>query len=248
MHLLRRLEANTPIALRLGLSVVIPILAAAILAASVIGGLWQTAARMDHLRSLAQFSMRVGDLVHELQKERGMSAVFLGSNGQQFAVELPQQRGTTDTRLATVRDAVRNLTLTAYSAEMRAIIEAGLATTQQLDARRQDISAKRIAGPDSFKFFTGLIGRLLAVPREAVKTSNEPAVTANLLAYSNYLSAKERAGQERAIGATGFTGGQFTAAQHNAFLGLLADQRAFLEAFDTYATPEQRAFAQQTVG
>ncbi|MCU7376730.1 nitrate- and nitrite sensing domain-containing protein [Paucibacter sp. O1-1] len=38
-------------------------------------------------------------LVHELQKERGMSAGFIGSKGQSFNDALPSQRNQTDSRI-----------------------------------------------------------------------------------------------------------------------------------------------------
>jgi hypothetical protein len=61
---------------------------------------WQTAKEMGRAGDLARLSVRFGDLVHELQIERGMSAVFLGTGGQQLAAELPTERSRTDARRA----------------------------------------------------------------------------------------------------------------------------------------------------
>jgi methyl-accepting chemotaxis protein len=196
---------------------------------------------------LSRYATRVGDLVHELQKERGMSAVFLNSDGKQMVDELPGQRKATSERLMTVRQAAATLVLSAYPAEVRRAIEDGLDTTKALDARREDIFAKRIPAPESNQFFTATIARLLSVVRAAVKSSDDPDVTSGLLGYFSYMTAKERAGQERATGAVGFAAGQFTAAQHRTYLMVLADQRAFFDAFESYATPEQRRFGQATV-
>jgi methyl-accepting chemotaxis protein len=88
---------------------------------------------------------------------------------------------------------------------------------------------------------------LLAVPQESVKVSDSPAVTANLLAYFNFLAAKERAGQERATGSAGFASGQFAPAQYRTLLTILAEQAAFLSSFQSYATEAQRNAAQQTL-
>lgn len=70
---------------------------------------------------------------------------------------------------------------------------------------------------------SGLIAQLLAIPREAVKSTRDPAITTTLIAYYSYLNAKERAGQERATGAVGFASGRFTPAQPRVFLGIIAD-------------------------
>lgn len=44
-------------------------------------------------------SAKVSDLIHELQKERGLSAGFLSSRGAKFSSELKSQRNSTDSVL-----------------------------------------------------------------------------------------------------------------------------------------------------
>ena len=80
-----------------------------------------------------------------------------------------------------------------------------------------------------------------------MKVSDSPAVTTNLLAYYNFLAAKERAGQERATGSAGFASGQFVPAQYRTLLTILAEQAAYLSSFQSYATEAQRSAAQQTL-
>lgn len=244
---LSQLESATPISMRLVMAMALPILAVIFLAGMSVFELAGTSERMSRIADLSRFSMLVGDLVHELQKERGTSAVFLNSKGQQFAAELPAQRKVTSERLSTLREGLGGIALAEYPREVREAIENALAATADLDTRRQEISAHRISGPESNRFFGGLIGRLLAIPREAVKSSEDATTTTSLLAYHSYLSAKERAGQERATGAVGFASGQFTAEQHRTFLTVVAEQRNFFDAFDAYATAEQRVFARETV-
>jgi len=247
MNLLNRLNRQTPIAIRLGMAIAVSFLMAAALGVIVVNGLAQSAAKMGQLQALSQFSMRIGDAIHELQKERGLSSVFLNSSGQAFTDPLTTQRHATDERLMAVRDAVTTLTPAAYSPDLRAIIEASTSAARDIAARREDISSRRISPLVSTQFFTGMIGKLLAVPREAVKSSEDPVTTASLMAYFGYLSAKERAGLERATGAGAFAAGQFTADQYHTYLGLLADQRAFFEIFASYAKPDQKTFEKQTV-
>jgi hypothetical protein len=231
----------------MGFNVAIPVLTAAVLGALVVGSLWHTATAMARLRVLTEYSVQTSGLVLELQKERGMSAVFVGSNGQQFANELPLQREASDKQIAAVRTMAAGLALAEYSAKLRAVIENGLTGLVELAGARAEITAKHLDGPATLAFYTSVIGRLLSLPREAVKSSDNASVTAGLISYYSYLSAKERAAQERGNGGAAFGAGQFSAAGHRAFLAILADQRAFFEAFDSYATDEQLAFARQVV-
>jgi hypothetical protein len=98
--MLRRLSTDTRLGLRLAAALVLPLATVLVLAVMQTHDRWQTAKEMGRAGELARLSVRFGDLVHELQIERGMSAVFLGTGGQQFAAELPTQRSRTDARRA----------------------------------------------------------------------------------------------------------------------------------------------------
>ena len=240
-------QSQAKIATRLALAIALPILAVLLMGGLVISQQLQTVRQANQLQALSHFSSRISDLVHELQKERGMSALFIGSRGQQMGTELQAQRRDTDGQIAIVQDTLKALSLSDYSAGLRQSVENGLSGLAELAAKRADVSGLRIVGPDSFRFYTSLITNLLAVPQESVKVSDSPAVTANLLAYFNFLAAKERAGQERATGSAGFASGQFAPAQYRTLLTILAEQAAFLSSFQSYATEAQRNAAQQTL-
>ena len=240
-------QSQAKIATRLALAIALPILAVLLMGGLVISQQLQTVRQADQLQALSHFSSRISDLVHELQKERGMSALFIGSRGQQMGTELQAQRRDTDGQIAIVQDTLKALSLSDYSAGLRQSVENGLSGLTELAAKRADVSGLQIVGPDSFRFYTSLITNLLAVPQESVKVSDSPAVTANLLAYFNFLAAKERAGQERATGSAGFASGQFAPAQYRTLLTILAEQAAFLSSFQSYATEAQRNAAQQTL-
>jgi methyl-accepting chemotaxis protein len=245
--MLRRLSTDMRLGLRLAAALVLPLVTLLVLAAMQTSNRLQTANEMGRASELARLSVRFGDVVHQLQTERGMSAVFLGTGGQQFAAELPTQRSATDQRRAALSEAMGTITLSGYPAALREAITSGVAALQELESRRREISAQSIDAVNSSRFFTAAIARLLAVSREAVASSTDPVVTTRLLAYANYISAKEHAGQERAAGSVGFAAGQFTAEQHQRFIALNATQQVFLDTFEGYATGEQQAFARATV-
>ena len=240
-------KSSLKIATRLAFAIALPILAVLVMSGLVISQQLHTVRQADQLQALSHFSSRISDLVHEMQKERGMSALFIGSRGQQMGTELQAQRRDTDGQIAIVREALRGLSLSDYSAELRQSVEKAIAGLSELEGKRAEVSGLRIVGPESFRFYTSLITNLLSVPQESVKVSDSPAVTANLLAYYNFLAAKERAGQERATGSAGFASGQFTPAQYRTLLTVLAEQAAYLSAFQAYATEAQRNAAQQTL-
>ena len=116
-------KSTLKIGTRLALAIALPILAVLVMSGLVISQQLQTVRQADQLQTLSHFSSRISDLVHELQKERGMSALFIGSRGQQMGTELQAQRRDTDGQIAIVREALRGLILKDYSTELQQTVE-----------------------------------------------------------------------------------------------------------------------------
>ncbi|WP_374650517.1 methyl-accepting chemotaxis protein [Dongia sp.] len=224
----------------------VPSIALAVAAAIIIAGKHQTASQMERLSIMANLATTIGGLVHDLQRERGASAVFLGSKGQELARELPEQRAQTDAQLVKFQEALKVFDAGA-AGELEAIIGDAGKQLAELDTKRQQISSLAIPAPESSKYFTATIGRLLDVSLEIVKLVNSEEVARSLSAYVNFGQAKERAGQERATGAPGFAAGSFEPAQYRRLLAVVADQETYFRLFRSYATKADMEFFAATV-
>jgi len=55
---------------------------------------------LTSLHDMTELSIRISALVHETQKERGATAGYLGSNGENFVTELNAQQKNTDKKVA----------------------------------------------------------------------------------------------------------------------------------------------------
>lgn len=176
-----------------------------------------TAAQVQSLKQAV-----INDLVHELQKERGFSAGFIASGGANFTAELPKQRTDTD---RIIDPALIELpTLASRSPDSFATASEAFA---QLETVRATVSKLAMTVPEMAGFYTKLINDLLVMA--APKPSD--AATAQLDALQTtrvYLAvAKENAGLERAMGATGL-GSSFTEPVRNRLLNLQGAQVALL--------------------
>ena len=74
---------------KLILIMLIPLIVVILLAAKLAVDSFSTSKNLKDLDNVVILSVKIGDLVHETQKERGMTAGFLGSNGEKFKTELP---------------------------------------------------------------------------------------------------------------------------------------------------------------
>jgi len=194
----------------------------------------------ENLEKLSGLSTRIGALVHELQKERGMSAGFLGSKGLKFAQELPAQRDLSDQRLADWRSA-RAAFGTAEN-DLRAALDQAAVRLSELGEKRKAVSALAISAEEEIGYYTGAIGALLQIATQLPTLSENGEVVRLASAYAYFLEGKERAGLERAMANNAFAADRFAPGLFNRFLANASAQDTFFDVFLSYALPEQRAF------
>src|SRR5258705_13946607 len=101
--------ANLKIQQRLLLALVLPITLLIGLAGYDITIKWETRQEMANLVPLARDVANLSRFVHELQRERGTSAILLGSKGGQMRAELGDQRRRTDAERAAAGASLERL-------------------------------------------------------------------------------------------------------------------------------------------
>ena len=63
----------------------------------------------EKVAQIVELSTYIGNFVHETQKERAMSAGFLGSGGSAFSLEMTQQRKKADAAILLFRTYISKL-------------------------------------------------------------------------------------------------------------------------------------------
>ena len=139
---------------------------------------------MADLQELAEFGPVISAVVHELQKERGTSAVFIGSKGAKMASELPQQRQMTDEKRSNLENALANFDAASFGGNVAAKISNARQALSPLDNNRQKISSLEWAVPQMAGYYTPTIAKLLAVVEEMAVLSTDAASTNAIAAYT----------------------------------------------------------------
>ena len=238
--------ANLKISFRLAIAVTVPVVLLIVLAGYDLSVKWKAHTEMGKLGPLADGVVRISTFVHELQRERGTSAIFLGSKGAQMRNELPAQRKRSDEQRQPALAIMAILNATA-TGEFKSAIGKAEAAIAALEARRTEIDALTLPPPQSAAYYTDTIAKLLTVTNEIAKVSGQGTVSMAISASVNFVQGKERAGQERALGAGGLVAGRFERAAYSRLLGLIAAQDVYFDAFAAAATPELREFFTRTV-
>lgn len=194
------------------------------------------------LRQLALTSSLVdtiGELVHALQRERGMSNLYLGSKAQRCAQALRQQITETAAVQAVLLERLDNLDTAASGRGAGARLFSRIAYVLQgldaLPALRHQVQRQSWTPARATAAYIRLINGLLAVVFEAADSACDPLISRRLVALFNFMQAKEFAGQERATGSALFAGGQAEPVAQQRLLHLIESQERCLQVFADFA-------------
>ncbi|RUR56611.1 methyl-accepting chemotaxis protein [Vreelandella populi] len=187
---------------------------------------------MSHLQEMTVLSQYAGDLVHELQRERGMTAAFLGSNGQNFRTELPQQRRKTDEQIKEFTTYTNNLVFAEKDADVQAQVDQAKSLLNELTTLRQRADRQDIAGEQSNAYYTNINDFLIGIVSKLTFSVERGEIVRQLNAYYNLLNIKELAGIERALLTTAFSTDTMSAAMYANLLSLTGRSDAYISSFN----------------
>ncbi|MDX8354040.1 methyl-accepting chemotaxis protein [Cognatiyoonia sp. IB215182] len=164
----------------------------------------------------------INDLIHELQKERGYSAGFIASSGANFRGSLVEQHQAT---LAVLPMALNDTPLLVE--ERSTEFSQASAALDRLRNMRRQVLELRVTVPEMAGYYTAIINDLLLVAYPLSGEGVDGSLEALKASRSLLAAAKERAGLERAMGATGIGGG-FSTEVYRAFQQHAGAQTALL--------------------
>ena len=216
-----------------------PCLAFAGAAGWAVSDQWARRAEMDRVENLVGLASRISAFVHEAQRERGASSLFLGAKGAQFGPELAAQRSRTDAALAGLPDAMT--AATGFGPAFAARADGLSKALAGLAAQRRAVDALGVSAPQAVSFYTGLIGEGLGVVRAMGGVIGEAGIAGRANAYAAFLALKEAAGQERAAASAVFASGTLDLPATRRLTTLSADQATYGALFRAGASDGQAA-------
>lgn len=183
------------------------------------------------LSSITRVGVAIGNLLHETQKERGMSSGFISSRGQKFAAQLEEQRAKVDKKLTELRgltvsqgDEVPEL--------VRRRLDEALKALEPMGQVRTRIKAFQIEVQEEIAFYTTVNTRLLDAISAVAAVTPDARLGRTATGYLAFLTAKEKTGIERAQLTNVFTAGHFADdAQYLLVSTVVASRNTFIDVF-----------------
>ncbi|MGJ0456478.1 nitrate- and nitrite sensing domain-containing protein [Aliarcobacter cryaerophilus] len=225
----------------------IPLIIVILLAAKLAYDSYRSLENLKSLDKVVILSTKIGALVHETQKERGMTAGFIGSKGVKFKDELPRQREEVNKQIIFLNEFLSDFDKSKYNDDFVKNLNSGLEKLKDLQGVRNSVNSLNISAPIAIAYYTDTNTLLLNTLGTIVKFSNSPNITKELGSYMNFLLAKERTGIERAVGTNTFAQNRFSEGLKARFYTLIAEQTAYLDIFSKIASKDLVDFYLKTV-
>ena len=225
-------------------------------------GAYQEYQQNVYIERLAEISKLVGNTIHETQKERSLSAAFIGNDGaEDTEILLKDQWVLTDQSVVSLKEALSgdlnaygdefittaeavNETLAEYSEVRDFILNIDFRAFKKEIARREALLyvERNVLTPlvpladDAGERYAKLEGDLAALVDQMLGLASSAEMSAKLSSLATLLKVKEMSANERALVVTAFSDGLFTPESYSEFLRLKGAQDTFLAVFHSSAT------------
>ncbi len=163
-------------------------------------------------------------IVHELQKERGLSVGHIASKGTKNKDKVEVQRKATDLKIESLESDEQNDLFAKLSVVRKKVDNLGYEPLEALNK------------------YTEIINGLLNSVSSTVRVTKDVDTKDELLAHLSFIKAKDKMGQIRAVLNATFTTNKFTKESFSKFSYLNDSYHEYLHTFSSFASASVREY------
>ncbi|TAN58996.1 MAG: HAMP domain-containing protein, partial [Rhodospirillales bacterium] len=234
------------VAFRIWAAIAVPAVAAIATVGAFDAQLSATANGAGRMEQATLLLTEAAATVHEMQKERGISAAAATKGDERLSARRRDQLAVTDRSRRALETLVGPI-LPSLPADVRDRWQIAVEELQKIDALRSRIDA---GGEEPMKIvstYTSAIDKLIRLEESAQVLAVKPDVARAITGLLRISRAKEAAGQERATGAAAIVSGTVSPAARKRLMELSIDQAVRFSAFSDGATSAQRQVLAQAL-
>ncbi|PHR84749.1 MAG: hypothetical protein COA59_05090 [Colwellia sp.] len=200
--------------------------------------------QLANLEQLTHLTIQFSNLLHNLQKERGYTGIFITDNGNKFTAELLAQRKLARISQIQIFTQLKQKKFTT-NAKFENRLNSFSKQLAELKHIRLQVDNLVITEASAIQFYNQLHQKLLNVVTTIVQLTVDSELTQAFSAYTFFLKGKESVGIERAKFSVIFTRGHFLANEYAELIKLKLKQNLFFHEFSELSSDKlQQAFGE----
>ena len=189
------------------------------------------AQQLTSLEQLTLLTTKLTSLLHELQKERGYTSIYLSKNEQEFLTILIKQQQLTDSKEKILFAEISNRNHIAYQEKFSQNLDTFKQELLGMNKFRQLVIKDDIGSLTAIDFYSEFNKQLLAIIADIAKLTVETELTQAFFSYISFLKAKEMTGIERATLGIVYSNNEFTSANLHRQIELATAQKLYQKEF-----------------
>lgn len=185
----------------------------------------------NYIGKLVNISVYSSDLIHELQKERGRSAIFISCQTEKCKDDYEKQINETNKKISTYKKLSNNFVdVQIDTTPINSYINSINSTRERILTFKSDVS-------EAVTYYTETIRSLVEVIALSAKKTESPAIYKRLISLNALVLAKEQTGIERALIGNVLSSKELKADLHEKMIGLIRAENIYINNFMD-ASPE----------
>jgi len=200
---------------------------------------------MKQIEQLTKLTTKITALLHETQRERGRTSVYMYSLGTRFQDELPAQYLETDK----LRDKVTGLLIAfneqASKNDFKNLLKSVIDALEQIPVVRRDALALNIPMLIAIDYYSNLNAKFLKIISELPSLSDDSRISRLSSSYFNLLNGKEKAGLERALISGVLSANSVPPSLYLQAISVSAQQKMYFDSFSLSALPNYLTLFEQ---
>jgi len=239
---------------QIGLAVILPVLGMIALALLLIresetsfAVVTDEGPQRGNLVELANLVPELSGVLHALQDERGLTALYLATGEQAHARELQVQAGRTDATVAELAETLTKVDPAAFGRAFATSIAAIQGEIAALGQVRAQVTGGGAEAQSVLQAYSVPTVRLIELMEQMARMGTDADIAEGITALTALIRADESLALQRGIGVEGFAMGFFDTPSFRRLNDLGTTRDGSVELFRRYALPAQRDFYDQTM-
>ena len=244
---MNELFTNLPIKNKIFILILIPVVIIIFISSNIIYKDYKHIKKLNHLKNGIILSTKISSLVHEIQKERGISIMFLGRKSDFFKNQLKKQYFLTNNKLKDLNNFIKEIkTHNRHDKNVQSLLKY-LNYNSDIVHIREKLNNNLISVDELLNLYTAVNEKYLQSIANVSKISMSSTATSQLVSYFNFLLAKETVGIQRAIGASILTKDEFQEGVRVRFSNLIAEENLYISNFLKYTSIDTENFYKRII-
>jgi len=223
----------------------IPMIVIAVLSSISILEEYEKEKEYEKIKELITLNAKISLLIHETQIERGVTAGFLGSDGDEFEKELITQRKKTNIQRSSINTYLKDFDKSILK-NNAPILKDAMKRLSKIEYMRTEVN-DFISTSEATAYYSDMNDVFLNLIIQTARLTQDSTISKNIISYANFLKSKEIAGIERDIVTNTLTNDKFEKGIKKKIDVLVSTQSLYLSSFLDLANKDTSSFYNKTV-